>query len=422
MLKKIVNNAYLFSVIAKVFSVFVGIVYSIVYARFLGSELRGVASIINNYGDIISIIICLGAFQAYPYFKKRDGKDIYESFINNVFALTFLCYIIVIPFVFLFHANIKIVVALLVSPIWMCTRQLNYVVLIEKPKLSNIAGIIVDTADLLIVTVLWIFLDANMGWCILIVTAKHVINLAICIKNIHFREYKFRPTLKGLKPYIKYGIVPMITIILMEVNYKIDVLMLEWFKISDSTIGIYSLGVMLAQKVWMIPDALKDILLSKLAGGKGSKEVAMVSRISFFITMMCEILVVLFGKPLIRLLYGAEYADAYYITLIICAGVIGMVFYKMIYSYNVANGHKNVNLMLLGVSALANVILNAITIPFIGEYGAATASLVSYFVCGVSFLVYFSKKTGVKISEVVFINKDDIILLTSKMKKKEIKK
>ena len=203
----------------------------------------------------------------------------------------------------------------------------------------------------------------------------------------------------------------MITIILMEVNYKVDVLMLEWFHISNATIGIYSLGVMLAQKVWMVPDALKDILLSKLVGGKGEEEVAKISRISFFITMVCELLVVVFGKPLIRLLYGSEYDGAYFITLIICAGVVGMVFYKMIYSYNVANGDKNVNLSLLGITALANILLNAISIPFLGSYGAAIASLVSYLVCGIGFLMHFSRKTGTKVLDVVLIKKDDFTVL-----------
>ncbi len=415
MLKKLVNNAYVFSVIAKAFSVLSGIIYSILYSRYLGAELRGTASIINNYADILSIVLCLGAFQAYPYFKQRDKRDIYESFINNVFGLLISYFTLLIPILILIPLNINLVVALLIAPIWMASRQLNYVVVVENPRLSNIGSMILDLSDLLTLALLMIFTKADLKWCIVVVTLKQIIYLLICIKNICFRKFRFRPTLKGIMPYIRYGIVPMITIILMEVNYKIDVLMLEWFHVSNATIGIYSLGVMLAQKVWMIPDALKDILLSKLVGGKGAEEVAKVSRISFFITMICEILVIIFGKPLIRVLYGSEYDGAYFITLIICAGVIGMVFYKMIYSFNVANGDKNVNLFLLGISALANIILNALTIPLLGSYGAAIASLVSYFVCGIGFLIFFSRKTGTKIWDIVVINKDDFVVLKQKL-------
>ena len=70
-LSKITNNAYIFSVIAKVISIITGIIYSILFARYLGSELRGQASIILNYSEMFSLILCLGIYQAYPYFKQR---------------------------------------------------------------------------------------------------------------------------------------------------------------------------------------------------------------------------------------------------------------------------------------------------------------------------------------------------------------
>ena len=417
MIKKILNNSYVFSVLAKLFSVFVGIVYSIFYSRYLGAELRGTASIINNYAEILSLVFCLGAFQAYPYFKKKYGKDIYEDFINNVFALIGIFYLLIIPLIFILGIRSNLAIGLLIAPMWMGGRQLNYVVLVENPRLSNMATIIQDTVDFILIAALMIFTKANFRFCVLIVTFKQAIYFIICLKNIYFRKFSFHPTLRGIFPYISYGIVPMITLILMEINYKIDVLMLEWFSIPTAAIGIYSLGVMLAQKVWMIPDALKDILLSKLVAGKDSGEVARISRISFTITICCELMLVILGKPLIRLMYGAEYEDSYFITLIICAGVVGMVFYKMIYSYNVANGHKNANLLLLLISALLNVVFNAVTIPFIGTYGAAAASLISYLMCGIGFLIFFKSKTGIKISEAIIIKKEDLMFFRKILKK-----
>lgn len=203
----------------------------------------------------------------------------------------------------------------------------------------------------------------------------------------------------------------MITVILMEINYKVDVIMLDWFHIAKSDIGVYSIGVMLAQKLWTIPDALKDILLSKLAKGKTSTEVSKVTRISFAVTLLTVIGMVIFGKPLILLMYGPEYSGAYSITLIILAGVLGMVFYKMVYSYNVVNGHKKVNLVFLSIAAGLNVIVNAIMIPQIGTYGAAIASLISCSACGLVFLFYFCKKTNTPIKYMIFLQKEDMQLL-----------
>ena len=71
--KKITNNAYSFSVLTRVLSVLIGFVYTVVYTRYLGKELRGTASEINNYVELATLFLCLGMHQAYPYFKKKTG-------------------------------------------------------------------------------------------------------------------------------------------------------------------------------------------------------------------------------------------------------------------------------------------------------------------------------------------------------------
>ena len=411
MLKRITGSDYAFSVITKLFSVLSGIIYSILFSRYLGVELRGTASIINNYADLISIVLCLGVFQAYPYYKKKKGEDIYERFVNNIYAIILLFGTAIICVVILCPLKLSLIVALLISPVWMGNRQLNYVILVEKPRISNIGCLLLDLIDLIAVALLMLFTSADIRWCVFLVVIKQIVFFVICNINVYHRDFSFRPSLKGIWPYIRFGIVPMFTFILMEVNYKTDILMLGWYHVDYSDIGIYSLGVMIAQNVWLIPDALKDILLSKLVGGKGVEEVSRISRLSFFFTLVCELLLVIFGKPIIRIMFGKEYENAYGIILIVCGGVLAMVFYKMIYSYNVTEGAKNVNLFLLGMSALLNIILNAVTIPSYGVYGAAIASLISYVVCGAGFLLYFCRKTKTKVSDVVIARRDDIIAL-----------
>ncbi|MCQ2480266.1 MAG: polysaccharide biosynthesis C-terminal domain-containing protein, partial [Clostridia bacterium] len=227
------------------------------------------------------------------------------------------------------------------------------------------------------------------------------------IANLRVPIYKIRPTLKQSWKYIRYGILPMITLILMEVNYKVDVIMLERMGIVKAEIGVYSLGVMLAQKLWMIPDALKDILTSKLAAGKKEEEVSKITRISLWVTLLCVIAMFILGKPLIRIVFGAEYNGAYNVFVNISLGVLGMVFYKMIYAYNVVNGHKNINFVLLAIAAAANVVLNYFLIQSMGINGAAIASTVSYCICGFSFLCYFVKKTDQPLSKLLLVTKSD---------------
>ena len=116
----------------------------------------------------------------------------------------------------------------------------------------------------------------------------------------------------------------------------------------------------------------------------------------------------IFGKPLIGFVYGAEFNDAYMVFLNISLGVLGMVFYKMIYAFNVVNGHKSVNFALLFVAAVINVVLNYFFILRWSINGAAIASTVSYTVCGVSFLIYFVCKTKTSPRDLLLVKKQDV--------------
>ena len=83
------------------------------------------------------------------------------------------------------------------------------------------------------------------------------------------------------------------------------------------------------------------------------------------------------------------------------------------YTYS-TNGVRNglaCNLVMLGIAALANIGANALMIPRFGITGAAVASTVSYVICGLCFLVFFCRKTGVPMLHMLLIRKEDFRLL-----------
>ena len=406
--KKITNNAYSFSVLTKVLSVLIGFVYTVVYTRYLGKELRGTASVINNYVELATLFLCLGMHQAYPYFKKKTGVGPYHEYINNILAAVLVYGAAAVGSLFFLRNNTSACVVAVLIPASIAVRELNYVVMIENPKVRNATQIGLEVFDILFLVVLFLLTKANYFYCILFLLVRGAASFVLAIQNLRVPLKTLRPTLHGIGKYIAYGFVPMLTLILMEINYKVDILMLEWMGITKADIGIYSLGVMLGQKLWLISDALRDILTSKLAGGRTKEEVCRITRLSLWVTFAFVLGMAIFGKPLIGFVYGAEFNDAYMVFLNISLGVLGMVFYKMIYAFNVVNGHKSVNFALLFVAAVINVVLNYFFILRWSINGAAIASTVSYTVCGVSFLIYFVCKTKTSPRDLLLVKKQDV--------------
>ena len=410
--KKLTSNEYVFSVIAKLFGVGAGFLFSILYRRYFGAELTGQAAVIRNQATMAELILCFGIYQAYPYFRRQGIKppeQLYQEFIDKSFGIFFLyCLISGLLCLLPVHTETKIVFILV--PLMVAVKLLNYVVLIERPKLRNMVSIILNLVDIVMILILSCVVKASFALICGFLIFKDLVYFVIAVQNLKVPLLKIRPTLKGVWPYVRFGFVPMLTIILMEINYKVDVLMLDG-RVSDADIGVYTLGVQLAERMWLIPEALKDILLSKLSKGKGVDEVAKVTRISLALMILCIVALALLGRPIIDLFFGAEYSEAYQVMLVILASVISMVFYKTIYVYNVAHGKRAVNMIILGIAAVLNVGLNALLIPIMGIYGAAVASLASYTVCGLAFLIYFHHEAAVPYRKIILLKKQDLHLL-----------
>lgn len=420
-LKNLYNNQYAFSVISKVLGVLIGFVYSIVYSRYFGANLRGELAVVTNYIGLFYIFLCMGMYQAYPYYRKGlSGKDVeeyYRGYINDTFGLFFLYVAVAVFLALMVKIEFNYIVIILLLPTEFLIKQLNYVVLIENPKLRNLTVIRFHAFELLFVIVLAAVIRPNYWICILFVVVKQLVNMIFAIWDLKINLLEIRPRLsRNIIKFMRFGFVPMISSLLMTVNYKMDVLMLDAYRnVSAAEVGIYSLGVSLAERVWMIPDALKDILLSKLSKGKTQDEVAKVIRISLPIMGMFVLAIMILGEPFISFVYGAEYSAAYDVTVLIMLGTICMVFYKMINSYYIVEGMRIRSFVLLSITALVNVGLNALLIPTYGIIGASIASLISYVLCGAMFVITFLYNTKLPLKELLIIQKSDLERIKNKL-------
>lgn len=208
----------------------------------------------------------------------------------------------------------------------------------------------------------------------------------------------------------------MLSLLMTTLNYRVDVLMLDG-RVADAAIGIYSVGVQLAERVWMLPDAMKGVLVSNLTKGKGEEEVSYVIRTCNTICLLLMLAIIALGQPFINIFFGKAYSEAYQITLVMLAGVFAMIYYKMIGSYNIAWGRQKINLIFLGISVVTNVIMNLILIPVWGIYGAGLASVLSYTVCSALFIIYFCTKTKQPFKGMIFMDRNDFRRLKARLKR-----
>lgn len=424
-MKKLLSNDYIFSVLTKMLMVVIGFVYSILIARFLGPGIKGIHATIYSIISIGSLIVNMCCYQAYPFFRKKYG---YENYYNKFmsFLVTYHLFLILISsiiFVSLPLNDQVVRYSILLVPINAFATSLGYVCLIEHSKSRNIALLLADVIDILMLLFLMMFFKPDNKLVLVIMLVPLIIKILYFIYKERFCYKLTWLKLDFFKELISFSFFPMVSMLLTMLNYKIDILMLkENSIISLSQIGIYSIGVSLSDKAVYIPDAVKEILLSKLAKGKGEKEVALVMRFCFPISLATAFVLAILGNPVINFLYGKDYSGAFIVSLICVLGTSAMVFFKMISQYNNVNGKQLLNVLLLLVSVMLNVVLNLLLIPVMNINGAAVASLISYCFCALIFIVYFKNISGLKILDFLFLKKSDILKIKGILKpvKKEI--
>ena len=406
-MKKILSNNYFVSLVSKIITTLIAVLNSIMINRYLGPTLKGEYTVIINTIAILVLVLNLSIYQTYPIFKKKELENVKNIFLNNIFLLFVIMFSVAIIISF-FIKNLFVLVILL-TPLMVLSRQLNFIILVEKPNTRNLINILDTLVYFGIILIVYFFIPFSADSLNYIISAMFAKEIIFVLLSVIFFKIKFNYkdiNIKILFKSIKMGFIPMLIVLLLNLNYKIDTLILKLF-VDYYYIGIYSVGVLLAEQVWLVTDAFKEILFSRMAKEAGYSETVFVAKINIYGVWIVMFLMLFLGKYIINFLYGQEYVEAHYITVIMLFGVSGMTIYKILYPYYLANNLRTISLIILAISTSINIILNFILIPFFGIMGAASVAAISYMVCGIAYMIDFNKRTNSKISDFLLIKKTD---------------
>lgn len=186
------------------------------------------------------------------------------------------------------------------------------------------------------------------------------------------------------------------------INAQADIIMLGWF-VSDSEVGVYRV---VASSVLLINFGKQAIvsvitphfarLYSRGEMGKLQKLVTRSNQAIFAFSLPAFIVFLFYGDRLLGLAFGSEFVGGYYALCIMSFGyLIGMAFGSVAALLNMA-GFERYTASGVAISAVLNIILNALLIPKWGIEGAASAMTLS--MAFSSLFLWFSARKKVGIS------------------------
>lgn len=410
MIKRIVKNEYILSISNKLIVCLFGIASSILLNRFLGPAVKGEFAGFLAITGIAATVLDLGIYQAYPYYKKHFGEPVFRNF-SDVVILQFILYLAfsVIAAVFVRGAANKLAVILV--PTIVFGVQLSNIALAEDISFRIKVNFVSTLTNLLLTAAVFLFLkkgkDASVPIILLLI--KQMIIIGMFMKRFNMRRAIKNMDWAFTAKVLRFGFYPMLTMLLLTLNYKTGILALKYHAVSSASIGLYSTGVALSEYMWIIPDAFRDVMFNRTAKGNPVEQLLLVLKVTFFVGLAGVAGAALFGRQVIVLLYGVEFAPAYKVTVVLFAGIISMIYFKIIGTLFLSNGKRHIYFYTLLCSVTLNVVLNFFLIPRFEIMGTAIATAVSYTVMGTVFSVLFARMYNIRFYRLFIMNKSDFL-------------
>ena len=190
--------------------------------------------------------------------------------------------------------------------------------------------------------------------------------------------FRSRRWLKSILPFTLIGGA-------LAINAHTDVVMLGWFA-ETYDVGIYRVAVQVSTLIGFGLSIVSSVVtpqFSRLYVAKSvvrlQEHVTKFTRITILITLPLVFILIVQGEVLLRRLFGAEFASAYPVLLILCASQCCTALFGLSGPLLSMTGFEAHLSKMIWVAASVNAVLNLVLIPYLGAVGAALATATTQF-------------------------------------------
>ena len=419
-------NKNIFKEIAGIFTgniaaVFFGFLSGIILSRVLGPELKGVYSTLIVIPGIISSVIMLGSRPSVIY---HTGKKLMtnQQIVSATFFLWMTSSIIgIIVFIGAYwllldkvYTTLMILLVILYIPAKLVITHSGSIFLANlKFKKANMMKWLTALLTLITIFIFVFVLRLSVTGALLALYSATFTVMAIAIVTIA-KDYgiKIRFDSHVIKQIYKMGLIYALALFIIQLNYRIDILILNLLS-SKEEIGIYTVGVSVAEKLLQLPVAIGIVLISRSAATINLpamvKDTSRLLRLSFLIILIASVILFLIVPWIVPLIYGSAFARSAQVIQNILPGICFFVIVRILSSSIAGFGKPWVMLAIFIPTLILNIILNFLWIPDYGCIGSAWATNVSYISGSIAVLFVFSYITKTPVRAIIAYQREDFM-------------
>ena len=406
--------------IANMIGMLVSLVALPILTNLLSTSDMGIATSFITLKNIVTLILLLSMYISIDKIfvtLKEEGER--YKFLSSIYIFSSIAAIVIYAIYFIFRdalnpilgfdtkfMTLMFVMCLLING---CTLMNSYWNFCNKSKNTFIYNLLVSPVSQILSIILVYVLATNKYLGRIIGVDFFNIVLGIGCGILILVRGKF--TIK--KEYVKESLqisLPMIPHLLAQVFLSsCDLLMIKNI-VGESEAGIYSVAYTIANILYTISLQIFkpwSPWVYRRIENKETDSIKENSKIVMHVVWILCIGLFTLAPELIKLFINAEYVEASVIVAPICLGIFFQMMY--IFFYDVEYFHKkNVQIAVFSIiTAVINIILNAIAIKIWGYQAAAYTTVISYFILCI--LHYFGMR---KVDKTKYYDIKTLIILS----------
>lgn len=398
---------------------------SVVVARSLGAQGKGIYTLAITAGALLSLCLDLGLSGAFTYLSASKRHSAGELFtfallMSIAFSLIggglfyWLYSNLLAGAIFSGVKPLHIMIILAYLPFSLLTSFISSILLglqhIVSYNLINVTRMI---ANLIfqVVSALYRFgvTGAILSWALANGVAFGL-TLWLFRQELHFG---LTETKRMLRSSFSFGIKNYIANLLTFFNYRLDTFIVNYFS-GPTSVGLYSTGVAAAELVWMVPNSISATLFPKSASLDRKTAGQLTARTCRQTLLLLVPLTLAFGVVgiwLIPFIYGQNFSQSVSPFLWLLPGIIAITISKIIFANLSGSGKPQYATITSTITICLTVILDIALIPSLNINGAAIASSLAYTTSAILAIFWFVKETQITWQATLIPGWQDVIYL-----------
>jgi O-antigen/teichoic acid export membrane protein len=417
---------------ANLLTTMLGLVGSIILARWLGPSQRGTFAAIILIPNILQYFVNFGLSSATVYFTAISDTDKYKIW-SSVFMIGLFQSILglslgwgIIDFYLPKFSSNSVQLGhlyLFTLPLGLFGMYATYMLQgASYFKVTNILKCIVPAGyciGIFILKIQNILSVENMVYTQIFIQSVYLVFSYIFLYKIMLRRFLLNIDFDYIRKMLNYGIKVWFGDISQLANSRIDQFLIGFF-LKSTDLGIYTVAVSVAGFTSIFANAIRTIIVPSVAGKitfiERANEIALYFKRYWFLSLIFHIIFVLFVPTLIPIVFGNQYIESVIIGQILILG------YFFINAKTVLAGgiqgmdFPEVISVVEFIGMVISLILSYLLIKTLGLLGVPIAISFAYFSQFVG-LIIFTKKRGISSCQnLLRISKTDMIFFSEELK------